>query len=261
MIRFTYYSLYFILMISACRTPQELIYFQGLEEQLQTDSLRLKQIVGQTEIQIQYNDILEIRVSSFDPRAVAPFMNQGINAEGNTNENTAISGYLVDVSGAIDFPVLGKITLRGLTIREAEELLRTELENYVKSPVVDVRLQNFQVTVLGEINNPGVYRFPNENVTVLQVLGMAGDISQVGNRTNLLIIREEGEERTFARINMLTAEVFSSPFYYLQQNDIVYVEPDPFAVKQENRENVRSQLTIVTAITAFVTLVLTLTGL
>ena len=169
-------------------------------------------------------------------------------------------GYLVDSEGYIDVPVLGKIFVAGLTFQELKEQLLQQLATYLKDPVVVVRFLNFRVTVLGEVSNPSTFLLANERVTLLDALGQAGDITPYGNRTNILVIREQNGERNFGRLNIQDREIFQSPYFYLQQNDVVYVEP-----LEEKTSTVRDQtqriLPWLSVITSLTTLVITLSRL
>ncbi|RME94729.1 MAG: hypothetical protein D6772_14200, partial [Bacteroidetes bacterium] len=134
-------------------------------------------------------------------------------------------GYFVDREGFIDFPILGRIPVAGKTLEAVKLDLRDRLAAYLKEPVVNIRFLNFKVTVLGEVNTPGVVRLTNKRVTLLEALGMAGDLSHYANRNNILVIREEAGERTYTRLDLQSDEIFTSPYFYLQQNDVIYVEP------------------------------------
>jgi polysaccharide export outer membrane protein len=135
-------------------------------------------------------------------------------------------GYLVDKNGFINFPVIGKIALSGLTKEEAQDKMTDLIKVHVKNPIVNVRFQNFKVTVIGEVNQPASFNVATEKINVLEALGLAGDMTAYGRRENVLIIREKDGMRTTTRINLNSKEVLTSPFFYLQQNDVVYVEPD-----------------------------------
>lgn len=186
-----------------------------------------------TNITIQSEDLLRIEVSSFDPLAAVPFQGSGGGEMNNMmNQNTdaleLFMGYFVDRDGYIDFPVLGKLQVSGLTLEQAKAMIHTRVSEYIKEPVVSIRYLNLKVTVLGEVNKPGTVRMTNKRVTLLEALGMAGDLTSYANRTNILIIREFNGQRTFARLNLKKDDIFTSPFFYLQQNDVVYIEPTQF---------------------------------
>lgn len=180
---------------------------------------------------IQPEDLLRITVHSFDPLAAQAFniepqgqqnMNQQLQAPGSLE---LFMGYFVDREGYIDFPVLGRVQVAGLTIEEVKLQLADMIKPYLNDAVVNMRFLNFKVTILGEVNAPGTLRLTNKRVTLLEAIGMAGDLTPYSNRNNVLIIREEGGKRTYVRMDLQSQEIFTSPFFYLQQNDVIYVEP------------------------------------
>ncbi|MCB0525552.1 MAG: polysaccharide biosynthesis/export family protein [Saprospiraceae bacterium] len=178
-----------------------------------------------SDIRIQADDLLEIGVYAEEPAAVAPFTLQGIGAKTNEQNNVAGNNFLVDQLGNIEFPILGKLKLAGLTIEQARDSLTNKVGQYIANPIVTVRWLNFKFTVLGEVSHPATYTLPERSVTVLEAIGLAGDLTNYGNRKNILIIREQDGNREFGRINLQDRAVFQSPFFYLKQNDVVYVEP------------------------------------
>ena len=191
-------------------------------------------IANDAPLEIRPDDLLRIQVHSFDPLAAAPFnlepagtggamMMQGGLQQLATLE--LFQGYLVDDDGNIDFPVLGPIEVVGLTLEELKGQLRRRLTEYLREPVVNVRILNLKVTVLGEVNVPGVIRLTNPRVTVLEALGLAGDLTNYADRSRLLVVREREGERVFAELDLRDPGVFASPYFYLEQNDLVYVRP------------------------------------
>ncbi len=172
------------------------------------------------------NDIVSIYVSTFDSEASKPF--NLVKSTGNSTGGSAqFLDYLVDVEGNIDFPVLGKVKLLGLTVEEAKELIKQKLsEGYLKDPIVNIRILNFRISVLGEVRSPGSYPISGERVTIMEALALAGDLTIKGRRDNILIVRDFDGAKTYTRINLTNKEVFNSPVYYLTQNDVVYVEPN-----------------------------------
>lgn len=218
------------LSLSSCVSHKELINFN--EAQLPYGSPET--ILNALELKIQPEDLLRITVHSFDPLAAAPFNiepegqnlqigNQIGQAGGNSLE--LFMGYFVDQEGFIDFPVLGRIEVAGLTLDQAKFKIYELLQPYLRDAVVNMRFLNFKITVLGEVNAPGAVRLTNKRVTLLEAIGMAGDLSNYANRTNVLVIREKEGSRQYARLDLQSAEIFTSPYFYLQQNDVVYVEP------------------------------------
>ncbi|MFC0262559.1 polysaccharide biosynthesis/export family protein [Fontibacter flavus] len=186
--------------------------------------------VGQfTEPRIQPDDLLSITVTSLNPESNMLF-NVGVLMPSGDRANTVVSSpvnenYLVDKDGFINYPVIGKISLNRLTKQEAVDKMAGLVSEYVKDPIVNIRFTNFKVTVIGEVQKPASLVIPTEKITVLEALGMAGDMTAYGKRENVLVIREKDGMRTAARLNLNDKAVLSSPYYYLQQNDVVYVEP------------------------------------
>lgn len=215
-----------LVLCSSCVAHRELINFN--EADLPDRSP--EQIVNAMNLKVQPEDLLKITVHSLDPLAAAPF---NIEQEGQLqmggNQGAQMlelfTGYFVDQGGYIDFPVLGRISVVGKTLEEVKIDLMGQLTEYLKDPVVNIRYLNFKVTILGEVNLPNTLRLTNKRVTLLEAIGMAGDLTDYANRTNILVIREEAGVRTYQRLNLQSDEIFTSPYFYLQQNDVVYVEP------------------------------------
>ena len=183
-----------------------------------------------TALRIQPDDLLSISIQSSDPVASAPYSlgsSPGItgnNAAANAAP-TASNGFLVDPDGNINLPEIGMITVAGLSTFSARDTITSRLKKFLRAPIVNVRLQNFKYTVLGEVASPGAYSIPNERINVLEALGTAGDVGVYGNRSNVLVIREENGKRSFGRLDLHQRDIFNSPYFYLKQNDLIYVEP------------------------------------
>ncbi len=177
-------------------------------------------------LRIQYDDLLAITVLSqlADAKAVAPFQaaaNPGAAATGAPAEPT----YLVDVHGTVNLPMAGRVRVVGLTTQQARDTIAKYIEPYLKNPIINVKLANFRFSVLGEVNKAGTYTVPYERVTILEALSMAGDLTKYGNRGNILVIRQVGGQRQYGRLDLHRRDVFFSPFFFIQQGDIIYVEP------------------------------------
>lgn len=177
---------------------------------------------------IHPDDLLSIVVSCDDLESAVPFNTPmiGLGKEVTSSSQQIPRGYLVDKMGEIDFPVLGKLKVEGISRNELAEMLKEKLSLYLKNPIVTIQFQNFKVTVLGEVKNPGCYQVSSERVSLLDALGMAGDLQINGKRKNVLIMREQGNEKIFARVDLTSSDYINTPFFYLQQNDVVYVEPN-----------------------------------
>jgi len=181
------------------------------------------------EPRIQVDDLLSITVTSLNPESNMLF-NVGVLMPSGDRNNTIVNSpinenYLVDKDGNINYPVVGLINLKGLTKQEAIQKMNGLLNEYVKDPIINIRFMNFKVTVIGEVQNPNSFVIPTEKITILEALGLAGDMTAYGKRENVMVIREKDGVRTATRLNLNEKNVLTSPYYYLQQNDIVYVEP------------------------------------
>ncbi len=214
------------LILTSCSTRKEIVYFQGSEK------LENMKNLMEFEPVFEVNDILHIKVSSLNEEVVAPFQmtTGGQSQGGGGQQNPSLMGYMVDIDGNIQFPVLGKVPAAGRSRSELESYLTEEIKTYVTDPVVAVRLLNFRVVVLGETGE-SVVQVENERISVPELLATVGGITYDGMRDNILIIREVDGVKTIGRVDMTSTDVFSNPFYYLKQNDIVYVEPTLRKVK------------------------------
>ena len=203
-----------------CGSTKDVVYLQDVEVDERVKAACEYQAV------IQADDLLSIIVSCADIEAAVPFNTPmiGLGREVNSGDNTQ-RGYLVDERGCIDFPVLGKLEVAGMSRGEVAEMLKERLSVYLREPIVTIQFMNYKVTVLGEVRNPGSYRVASERVSILDALGMAGDLQINAKRKNVLVVREEGDEKIFARLDLTSSDFMHSPFYYLRQNDVVYVEP------------------------------------
>jgi polysaccharide export outer membrane protein len=224
----TFYLLGLLLLFASC-SKRNLSYISDIQGY---DAYK-EPIENKTKTIIKPDDLLGITVSSLNQEAAVVFNRGGLPASSNrinspSSEGTGDTqhfGYLVDEDGYIDFPVLGKVRLAGMSRKEAQLHLSDILEQYLRDPVVNLRYLNYRITVMGEVNRPSTFTIPNEKINILEALGMAGDMTAYGKRENVMLIREEADERTVIRINLNEKQILSSPYFYLQQNDIVYVEP------------------------------------
>jgi polysaccharide export outer membrane protein len=212
-----------LILLSSCY-KRNLVYFSDLPASTPFNT----PIKNYNAPKIQPDDILSITVSSLNPESNVLFNNVLLPTQGNTNviADKIDEGYLVDKNGFINFPVIGKISLTGLTKEEATERMTSLIKEHVKNPIVNIRFLNFKVTVIGEVQEPATFTVATEKINILEALGLAGDMTAYARRENVLIIREKDGVRSTARINLNNKEVLSSPYFYLQQNDIIYVEPD-----------------------------------
>jgi len=221
-------SLFIILILFfACGSKQDVVYFQNV------DAVGSSKPINNYNPILRSDDILTITVSALDQDAVRPFNLSAVafieedGGYGKTLQQT----YLIDTNGNIDFPVLGTIKMAGLNRIQATNAIKDMLKEYIKDPIVNIRTMNFKVTVLGEVNNPGAYTIPNERITIIEALGLAGDMTIHAERKNVLVIREENGKKKYTRVDMTSEDVFNSTVYYLTQNDVIYVEPNNSRVK------------------------------
>lgn len=216
--------IYLLLITSSCINTRKVTYFTDL------DDSTIESLVENLEPVIQKNDILSITVSSLNPEASQLFNAQNIPDEGAnvSGRGFSISGYLVDQEGTIQFPILGKIQASGMTKTNLKDDLTKTLidKKLLIDPIINIRYLNYRVTILGEVSRPTVVNVPSEKITLLEALGLAGDLTIFAKRENVMIIREEEGKKIIKRVNLNTAELFTSPYYYLKSNDIIYVEPN-----------------------------------
>ncbi len=235
-------KLFYLLMVAAmvsCTSYKNVPYMQDIEE-----VNRAIQEEYPYDARIMPKDLLTITVNTSDPQASAPFnltAQTAMNAamQNNTTSQATLQQYLVDNSGFIDFPVIGKLKIGGLTKGEAEELIKGKLLPYLKeAPIVTVRMTNYKISVLGEVARPGTFTVNNEKVNVLEALAMAGDMTVYGVRESVKLIREDANGRQIiVPLNLNKADIVLSPYYYLQQNDIIYVTPNKTKAKNSDIGN------------------------
>ncbi len=215
--------------ITSCVSNKNMTYLQGAEQNYALP----QQIAQEYNLTVQADDQLAISVSSKDAELIAPFNTQtliggGVNGgtSNTTNTTAGVSYFYVDRDGNIDFPIFGKIQVKGLTVNEVSETIRQKLVNgYISDAIVTTKIMSFKVTVLGDVRNPGVQSYTGQRLTLLEAIGRAGDLNNSAIRTNVMVIREESGKRVSYVVDLTKPEsVFQSPAYYMQQNDLVYVE-------------------------------------
>jgi polysaccharide export outer membrane protein len=215
-------SLGFLIFLFSCKSREKLVYFQNHEE-VESESS------GFTPV-LEVDDFLSVVVTSLDLETVEIFNTTSVNApmgqNGYTQGAPAPIGYLVDSDGNINLPVIGLFHIAGLNRKEAIIQLQDTLRIYAKDPIVQIQILNYKITVIGDVARPGTYKIPNERITILEAIGLAGDLKMTGKRQNVLVIREENGKKQEYRVDLTNGAVFSSPVYYLKQNDVVYVEPN-----------------------------------
>ena len=213
-----------IAFLASCSAPKEVLYLQDIA------SIKEENIDKNYEVIIHKDDLLAILVNSKDPELALPFNMPVVTYQigAQTTAQQRLLGYLVDQNGDIDFPILGKIHVEGLTRMQVTELIKQKLmsEDLIKDPIVTVQFLNFKVSVMGEVTRPGTFDMSGDRITLLEALSMAGDLTIYGRRDRVAVIREKDGKRRILYHDLRSSEIFQSPCYYLQQNDIVYVEPN-----------------------------------
>jgi len=224
-----YFSFYFstavilLIIFASCGSPRNIVYFQNSENISKDISY---QDYSDFKTVIMPNDNLFITVSALNPEAVAPFNMLQSNRTNFTAATLDVFGYLVDHKGNINFPLVGEIHIAGLTKNDAVQLLQKEVSKFVEYPVVNIRFLNYKINIIGEVNRPGVYTVTDEKITIPQALALAGDLTIYGDRRNVQLIRIEKNEEKFIFIDLTAPDIFFSPYFYLRQNDILYVAPN-----------------------------------
>ena len=230
--------------ITSCTSTKQVTYLYDLKDTT-AGSLRKAQIIFENPI--QKNDQLWITVGGSNPLDLIAL--NSANGMGSTGAAAAVPttgaaiGFLVEADGSIKIPYVGKVQAEGLTRLQLENKLTELFKDYTKNPVVNVRFLNYNFSVMGEVTRGGRFNMVNERTTILEAITMAGDLTDLGKRDNVLVVREVNGERNFARVNLLSKDLFNSPYYYLKTNDVVYVEP--VKAKFVNRTGVPQYLSIV----------------
>lgn len=212
--------LIFVGFLTSCASRQDLVYFQQ-------DSTKLDSYFELNAPKLQPGDILTVSVTADDIRATEPFNQINSYQTGNLQtSNPFVPTYAIDDLGFIDFPKIGRLKLAGLTRTQAVELIRKAVGKFILNPGVNMTIRNFKITVLGEVIRPGSYTIDNDRITLLEALGLAGDLTINGVRKNVLVIREQNGIKTEYRVDLTKRNALNSPVYYLAQNDVIYVEPN-----------------------------------
>ena len=220
-------------MTTSCISNKKMIYLQGATQQYALP----QEIMDYTELQVQPDDQLAISVASKDVELLARFNNNTLIGGGNNsqtgtntvNVSSGVSYFRVNKDGNIEFPIFGTIHVGGMTTGEISAMIQKRMidEGYINDAVVNTKIMSFKVTVMGDVKNPGTQTYQGERLTILEALGKAGDLTNSAYRNNVLVIREENGQRKAFEVNLLDNQaVFNSPAYYLQQNDVIYVQPN-----------------------------------
>ena len=216
--------LFSTISLFSCTTSKQVVYFNNLTDTT-TAGLSNSQTIFETPI--QKNDLLSITVGGSNPEDLVTLNSGSGYLPGSAVAGSSLKsiGYLVEADGRIQLPFLGKVQAEGLSRLQFENNLTNLFKDYTKNPVVNIKFLNYGFSVLGEVTHPGRFEMDNERTTILEAVAMANDMTLFGRRDNILVIREVNGKREFGRLNLLSKDIFKSPFFYLKTNDVVYVEP------------------------------------
>lgn len=212
-----------IVLLSSCASKNKMVYLINNDANSSKNTFK--------EVLIEPDDILQIIVTSDNPEISDPFNIKRFslssnNIDSHTDNNNLLLTYLVDANGYVQIPKLGNVKLSGLTRNEAIEHLKNILTDYIKNPMVSLRISNFKYAVLGEVNKPGTFNINGERITIFDAIANAGDLTVYGERQNIKIVRESEGVKEIVEVNITDSNIINSPYYYLKQNDVVYVEPN-----------------------------------
>jgi len=243
-----------VIFFSSCVSKKDIVYFQN-------DAIDQEKVSNSYMTIIKPDDLLLITITAADTEAVRPFNLSAVASATSSNSAAGVAQqqlYLVDSKGEIDFPILGKLKIGGLSRDKAIELMVQKLSpSYIKNPNINIKIANYKISVFGDVNKPGSYTLPNERITILEAIALAGDLRISGQRNNILVIREEENKKVKYVIDIRSNELFTSPVYYLQQNDVVYVEPNRATSQSASSNSTTSLFISITGILIAIMTVLT----
>lgn len=247
--------IFLVLFLFSCASRSDVVYYQNIAAIDKVD------VAANYEIKIQPDDLLSIIVSAEDDEIAAPFNLKSVGLQNSQKLDTpagqqTLQLYLVNSKGFIEFPILGSLKVSGLSRSEVLKMLKDKIAVYIKNPIINLRIANFKVAVQGEVNFPGVYPVNSERITLIEALSMAKDLTIYGKRDNVLIIREVDGIKTYNRVDITKADFINSPFYYLTQNDVVYVEPNKTKI---NNSKIGSDTSLIMSAVSILITLITLT--
>lgn len=246
-----FYSLFCCVLISSCVSKKEILYLQDVDQYANKE-------ISYSNARILPNDVLRITVSALVPESVIPYNKATSNAGGASIDLIQLDGYLVSENLTINFPVLGVLSVADVTTQGFAEFLKKELEvgGHLRNPSVDVRLINAKVTVLGQVNQPGTFNFTEQNITLLQALGYAGDLTINGKRDDIIVMRDEEGVRQITHIDLTSADWLEGPYNFIKPNDVIIVNPNNPKVKSAGFiGNIGTLLSVVSILFATVVLI------
>lgn len=258
MIKIFVYCILLSFFFTSCTSTKDLAYFQDVSR----NTVTVEDAQAYTPVTIEPLDVLDVKISSLNPDASAVYnrgvvSNNATTITGNTEQVGTPNGYLVDKNGFIQIPNLGNIKAAGLTIPEFKKSLTDLLTKYLKEPYVTANIINFKITVLGDVGHPGIIRVQNERISLTDAISLSGDLTNTAVRNNVLIIRELNGKREFIPIDMTSKNIFNSPYFYLKNNDILYVTPGKYKSTLAT-DNASRNLGIISGVVSLIVLAITI---
>ncbi|MFZ7114827.1 MAG: polysaccharide biosynthesis/export family protein [Bacteroidota bacterium] len=233
-----------LIIFAGCTSQKDVIYFQGKTPSLQQDA--------NSKLRIYPNDILGISIFTINAEAY-PYLATGFDKPVSDNRSAYEKGFVVNETGELKLPLIGQVNLTGLTIPEAVSMLETKFKEFIDEPIVTVKKLNFKVTILGEVNKPGTYPIMNEKATLLEVLGLGGDLTQYGDRKNVHLIRTENNQTKDFYIDLTDANSVTADTYFLHPDDVIYISP----IKRKAFQSISPSVTVFTSILTTTVIVMT----
>jgi polysaccharide export outer membrane protein len=235
---------------SSCIPAKKTTYFYDIPQSAgDTAAFVMNQVTVFDDPKIQTNDILSVTVQT-----IAQNENNTPITTNTVGTFSPLNGFLVDKNGYIELSLIGFVKVAGLTTTEARELIKQKAKEFYKEPVVNLRIANFDISVLGDVTKPGVVSIPSEKGTILDAIALSGDLNITAKRKNILLVRTEGNQKKFVRFDMTSSKIFQSPYFYLRQRDVIYVEPNKFKRENGDQTLIRD-LSIITSVVSLASLV------
>lgn len=247
-----------LLILSSCRTPKHFAYYRDIPDSTNS-TYPVVPVAPYTDPIIKSNDILQVSILTLDPLSNDVLSRANTTTYNNPSQagtgSSEVQGFMVDSKGFLELPIVGKIKAAGLTTSQAKDSIYQKVAVYNKNPVVNVRFLNFSITVLGEVNRPGTYVVPNEKASVMDAIGLAGDLTIYGKRQNVMLVRDSAGFKQFTRFDLTSSNTLKSPYYYLRQGDVIYIEPNRSKIVSSDGTRTRTYALMASVITVIVLLI------
>jgi len=242
----------FTFFLASCGTPQNVVYLSNIDTAKYT---QIPKAAFQQPLIIT-DDVLSISIQTQDVTDPSTFNQTSSKSGGDgAEDDSKISGFLVDQDGNVEIPIIGAVKVAGLTTDQTRQLIKVRASKYYKDPTVQVRFSNYKITVLGEVVKPASYKVPNEKITIFDAIALAGDLTIFGKRENVMLMRDNGDKKDIIRLNLNSSDVIASPYYYLKQNDVIYVEPSNARVSANNGAKVQALTIAISVVTLLITII------